>query len=292
MKNPMAEKILFIYNHRSGRGHAAENAQAVASELAQAGTVVALPVDFKADPFDGHDDAATVVVSGGDGTVNYVVNRMKARGLNPRLGVIPSGTANDFAHALGMSNDPVKAARQIVSGEVRQVDCGSVNGLRFVNVFSFGLFTTTSQHTSDRRKHRLGKMAYIIEGIKEMRRMHGVPLHLSTGSGEFDTEILMALIFNGETAGGFRLARNSSIHDGRFECLLLRKRNFFSSCWAMLLHLLGCKSRGVIHISSDRIEINSPLNEPTDVDGQKGPEFPLLIECLHYDLQVIVPTKK
>ncbi len=89
---------------------------------------------------------------------------MKAKGLDVRIGVIPMGTANDFAGALGMAHDPLTAARQIAAGRVERVDCGLANGRYFVNVFSFGIFTTTSQHTPDTRKHRVGKMAYLIEG--------------------------------------------------------------------------------------------------------------------------------
>ena len=96
--------------------------------------------------------------------VNYVVNSMKSKGLDIPLGVIPAGTANDFAGALGMSHKPLEAARQIASGAIDRVDCGCVNGLYFVNIFSFGIFTTTSQRTLDERKHKIGKLAYIIEG--------------------------------------------------------------------------------------------------------------------------------
>ena len=119
-----------------------------------------------------------IIAVGGDGTVNYAVNAMKRKGLDIPVGVIPAGTANDFAGALGMSREPLEAARQIASGSIDRVDAGCVNGLWFVNIFSFGLFTTTSQRTPDARKHKIGKLAYIIEGAKEIRSMHAVPLEI------------------------------------------------------------------------------------------------------------------
>jgi len=286
------KKILFLYNTRAGRGRIAERAEAIRAELARSGAEVTSElIDFGRNPFDGHEDVDTVVVAGGDGTANYVVNRMKERGLALRIGIIPAGTANDFSGALGMSKDPVKAAAQIASGSLRRVDCGRVNGLYYVNIFSFGIFTTTSQRTPDERKHKIGKLAYIIEGLKELRNMHDIPLHVRTENGEFDMNVLMALIFNGETAGGFRLARLSSIQDGLFDCLLLERRNFFVSCWAMIRYLLGGKPRSVRHLRAARMEITSTVDEPTDVDGQKGAEFPLAIECLAGELQVIVPKR-
>ena len=228
-----------------------------------------------------------MVVVGGDGTVNYVVNAMKRKGLDIPLGVIPSGTANDFARALGMSREPLEAARQIASGGVERVDVGCVNGLWFVNIFSFGIFTTTSQRTPDKRKHRIGKLAYIIEGVKEFRSMHAVPLEIEADGERFDLRSLMVLIFNGETAGGFHLARRSSIKDGLFDCILLEKKNFFRSTLAMCRYLAGGQPKIVRHLQARTIDIRSTVNEPTDVDGQKGAEFPLHIECIAGGLRIM-----
>ena len=229
---------------------------------------------------------------GGDGTVNYVVNSMKSKGLDIPLGVIPAGTANDFAGAVGMSREPLEAARQIASGAVDRVDVGRVNDLYFVNIFSFGIFTTTSQRTPDERKHKIGKLAYIIEGVKEFRAMHAVPLQVVADGEAFDFNSLMVLVFNGETAGGFRLARRSSIKDGLFDCLMLEKKNFLRSTLAMGRYLLGGNPKIVRHLRARALDIVSTLNEPTDVDGQKGAEFPLHIECIAGGLRVMCPREE
>ena len=230
-----------------------------------------------------------VVAAGGDGTVNYAVNAMKRKGLDIPIGVIPAGTANDFAGAVGMSREPLEAARQIASGSVERVDCGRVNDLYFVNIFSFGIFTTTSQRTPDERKHRIGRLAYIIEGVKEVTSMNAVPLEIEAAGERFDLRSLMVLIFNGETAGGFHLARRSSIKDGLFDCILLEKKNFFRSTLAMCRYLAGGSPKIVRHLRARRIDIRSSVNEPTAVDGQKGAEFPLHIECLPGALRVQCP---
>ena len=95
------------------------------------------------------------------------------------------------------------------------------------------------------------------------------------------------LVFNGETAGGFRLARRASIKDGLFDCLMLEKKNVIRSTEAMIRYLLGGNPKIVRQLKAQRIDIRSTLNEPTDVDGQKGAEFPLHIECLPGGLQVM-----
>ena len=137
----------------------------------------------------------------------------------------------------------------------------------------------------------MGKLAYIIEGVKEFRTIHAVPLEIVADGEYFDLRSLMALIFNGETAGGFRLARTSSIRDGLFDCILLEKKDFFRSTLAMGRYLLGGNPKIVRHFRARRIDIRSTVNEPTDVDGQPGAEFPLHIECMAGGLRVIVPNR-
>ena len=282
------KQAVFLYNTQSGKGKAARSVEAICTVFRAYGyEIEPRLIDFSANPFDGNETIALMVVAGGDGTVNYVVNAMKRKGLDIPLGVIPSGTANDFARALGMSREPLEAARQIASGGVERVDVGCVNGLWFVNIFSFGIFTTTSQRTPDKRKHRIGKLAYIIEGVKEFRSMHAVPLEIEADGERFDLRSLMVLIFNGETAGGFHLARRSSIKDGLFDCILLEKKNFFRSTLAMCRYLAGGQPKIVRHLQARTIDIRSTVNEPTDVDGQKGAEFPLHIECIAGGLRIM-----
>ena len=282
------KQAVFLYNTQSGKGKAARSVEAICTVFRAYGyEIEPRLIDFSANPFDGNETIDLMVVAGGDGTVNYVVNAMKRKGLDIPLGVIPSGTANDFARALGMSREPLEAARQIASGGVERVDVGCVNGLWFVNIFSFGIFTTTSQRTPDKRKHRIGKLAYIIEGVKEFRSMHAVPLEIEADGERFDLRSLMVLIFNGETAGGFHLARRSSIKDGLFDCILLEKKNFLRSTLAMCRYLAGGQPKIVRHLQARTIDIRSTVNEPTDVDGQKGAEFPLHIECIAGGLRIM-----
>ena len=177
----------------------------------------------------------------------------------------------------------------VVAGGDGTVNYGCVNGLYFVNIFSFGIFTTTSQRTPDQRKHKIGKLAYLIEGVKELRAMHAVPLKVVADGQAFDFNSLMVLVFNGETAGGFRLARRSSVKDGLFDCIMLEKKNFLRSTLAMGRYLLRGNPKIVRHLRVRSLDIVSTVNEPTDVDGQKGAEFPLHIECIAGGLRIMCP---
>lgn len=287
------KNAVFLYNPESGRGRIGCNVETILTVFRAYGyDITPQGIDFSVNPFDGNEQIDLMVVAGGDGTLNFVVNAMKKKGLDIALGVIPAGTANDFARALGMSREPLEAARQIASGRTEHIDCGCVNGIYFVNIFSFGIFTTTSQRTSDWIKHRIGKLAYLIEGIKEFRSMHAVPLEVVADGEAFDLRSLMVLIFNGETAGGFHLARRSSVKDGLLDCIMLEKKDFVTSSFAMGRYLLGGKPKIVRHLQARQIDIRSTVNEPTDVDGQKGAEFPLHVECLPGALRVMCSDRE
>lgn len=173
-----------------------------------------------------------------------------------------------------MSHQPLEAARQIASGAVDRVDCGCVNGLYFVNTFSFGTFTTTSQRTPDQRKHKIGKLAYLIEGVKELRLRARRAVKVVADGQAFDFNSLMgARLQRARRPGGFRLARRSSIKDGLFDCSMLEKKNFLRSTLAMGRYLLRGNPKIVRHLQVRSLDIVSTVNEPTDVDGQKGAEF-------------------
>ena len=287
-------KTLLLYNPKAGRNRAARKIANVAEIFrAEGHTVEELPVSFDANPFDGNEDADMAVVAGGDGTINYAINCMKQKSLDMVIGIIPSGTANDFAKAVGMSASSTAAARQILHGEEQRLDCGCVNGLYYVNVFSFGLFTTTSQHTPDLVKKMIGKGAYIFEGLKELRALQTIPLHIEADGESFDTEAIMALVFNGETAGNFPLARNASVRDGLLDCLILEKRNFFVTCGGMIRYLWRGESSQVLHFKAAKIRMTTSMTDiATDVDGQRGADFPLDIDCIAGGIRVICPKGK
>ena len=112
------KSAVFLYNTQSGKckiGHCTDSICTVFRAYGY--EITPQPIDFEANPFDGNEQIDLMVVAGGDGTVNYVVNSMKSKGLDIPLGVIPAGTANDFAGMLGVPGDISRACRAILDGE-------------------------------------------------------------------------------------------------------------------------------------------------------------------------------
>lgn len=299
------KQAVFLYNTQSGKGKIARNVEGICTVFRAYGyEIEPRLIDFSANPFDGCETIDLMVVAGGDGTVNYVVNAMKRKNLSLTLGVIPAGTANDFAGALGMSRNILKAARQIAYGTVEPIDCGKVEqigrcadkeadrDIYFVNIFSFGLFTTTSQHTSEHLKHRIGRLAYVIAGMRDLKNLHSIPLTITTDNESFYYQTLMGLVFNGETAGRVPLASKSSLRDGVFDCLFLRRRHLLLSVFDMVLYILGIKTPAIRFLRTSTLTLATCIDEDTDVDGQRGGEFPMRVVCLHGELKVMCPQQE
>ena len=115
--------------------------------------------------------------------------------------------------------------------------------------------------------------------------MHAVPLEIEADGERSDLRSLMVLIFNGETAGGFHLARRSSIKDGLFDCILLEKKNFFRSTLAGVLLSGGAAPRRPppLQTTSDRHPF---VGQRTHGRRRVAGDLPH-IECLAGGLRVI-----
>lgn len=295
------KQAILLYNGQAGRGKIRRNIERVVSEFRAAGyDMTPVPLRFGGNPFEGYEASDLIVVAGGDGTLNYVVNAMMRYGLTTPLGILPAGTANDFAGALGMSNNLVKAARQIAYGVIEPIDCGKVESIDysdgreiyFVNIFSFGIFTTTSQHTPERLKHLMGRAAYMVEALKELKKVRGIPLTITADGQAFYYPTLMGLVLNGESAGRVPLARRSSLRDGVFDCLFLRMRDtVLHSAVDMALYVLGVKTGAVKYMKATELILVSPVSEETDVDGQRGGRFPMRVRCLRGALNIVCPSE-
>lgn len=281
-------KVLLLYNYSAGQRKSQGFLEQLCSVFEDSGASVTVRnIDFGANPFEGIDHADYVVVVGGDGTAGYVVSQMLRYGLDLPLGIIPAGTANDFALMLGIPSNPLQAAKHIVRSEVRAVDCGRVNDRYFINILSFGLFTTTSQRTLDRWKRILGRVAYVFEGLRELRDIRAIPLTIRTDDVQVSERVIMALIFNGRTAGRFPLARDAQPDDGLLDGVFLLESSFLRMTCDALRYLCGGKPSTIKHLRSRTFKIETECTDvATDIDGQQGPEFPLDVECLVSRLKI------
>lgn len=298
----MLRKVLFIYNPSSGDIPIGDYLDQIATLYQERGYYITLyrlsfsPSDREI--IDSIDDSfAQLLIAGGDGSINYIVNLLKEYKKDIPLAVLPAGTANDFAAMLEMPQDIMEACRAILNGEEHPIDLGVVNGRYFVNVFSCGLFTDVSQKTPTIWKNNLGKIAYYINGIGDIPSFRKMKLSITTDAGEYEGKAVIFFVFNGRMAGTLPIAYLSEYDDGLLDVLILKGDNPLDTMRTAIEYLprmLRGKDYpvGIQHIRCRTLHAESSRNEPTDIDGQPGPSFPIDIHCAPSCLRVIRPARE
>ncbi|MFB0918450.1 MAG: diacylglycerol kinase family protein, partial [Clostridiaceae bacterium] len=168
---PGIKRALFLYNPVAGDGRVSSQVDTVIRMYQKDGYLVdVLRIDGTIDLshiFKKFDDSySQILIGGGDGTVNSVVNEMMNNDIDLPIGILPMGTANDFANYIGMTQNVEECMRQILTLPVQHMDIGRVNGMYFVNVFSLGFFTDISQKTEVDLKNTIGKLAYYLKSLE------------------------------------------------------------------------------------------------------------------------------
>src|SRR5215475_7450291 len=173
----------------------------------------------------GRGKVNCIVAGGGDGTINEVFATAHVAGLPDgcSLGMIPLGTANDFAHSAGVPTGDIAAALRIAaSAPTRWIDVGLLNDRLFVNLVSGGFGSRITIETDPKLKQRLGGLAYAVTGIAHFSE-------LSENRGMFRAEgfawqgqFLALAIGNARQAGGgIPLCPDALIDDGLLDLTIL-----------------------------------------------------------------------
>lgn len=296
------QRVKFIYNPSSGESIVADNLdEIIALYQARGFSIIPYRLSFEGSPddiiYDLDHTFHHILIAGGDGTVNYVVNLLKNNDIDIPIAVLPTGTANDFASILNIPSDIIRACKRILSGDIQSIDLGKVNDQYFVNVFSCGLFTDVSQRTPTILKNTFGKLAYYVGGLGELPKFRKMHITINSDDGSYDGSSLIFFVFNGQTAGKFKIAYNSQIDDGKLDVLIIKGDDPLATVQTIFhyISLLRKKSSyppGVVHFQCSHLEARSHVNESTDIDGQAGPSFPLSFSCEAGALRVIVPKKR
>lgn len=241
-------------------------------------------------------DCAALVVAGGDGSINQVVNAMQNEGIDIPLGVIPAGTANDFAVHIGMPLDQLEAIDRLAEMKVGHVDIGQVNDAYFINVCCGGLFSNISQNIDIEMKNTLGKLAYYIKGVQQLPNFTKLKLKITTEEETIIEDYYLFLLLNGSSAGGFnRLGLDADISDGKMDFVGIKACHVTEIPQLFGKILMGehLKDKNVRFFQSSKMTIECLEGvegfEASDIDGEEGPIFPLAIKVMNQQLTIIKP---
>ncbi|WNS76038.1 diacylglycerol kinase [Bacillus sp. DTU_2020_1000418_1_SI_GHA_SEK_038] len=233
-----------------------------------------------------------VVAAGGDGTINEVVNGLAEQAYRPKLGIIPVGTTNDFARALHIPRDIEAAADIIAKGDTIPVDIGRINDKYFINIAGGGRLTELTYEVPSKLKTMLGQLAYYLKGIEMLPSIRSTEVSIEYDGKLFEGEAMLFLVGLTNSVGGFeKLAPDSSINDGLFSLLILKKTNLADFIRIATLAVRGehINDPQVIYTQANRIKVQSSEKLQLNLDGEFGGLLPAEFVNLYRHLEVFVP---
>ena len=224
----MTRRIALLVNPTSGKGRGARLLAPVGDRLRSAGVDVKVVVGRDADEaFDrvravvaGDPGVDGVVAVGGDGLVNLAVQVVA--GTTVPLGIVPAGTGNDVARALGIPrDDPGVAADLVLAGATRSVDLGRADGRWFAGVLGSG-FDSMVNERANRMSWPTGRARYNLAILAELRVFRPVPFVLELDGDRWETEAMLVAVGNGSSyGGGMRVCPDARLDDGLLDVTVL-----------------------------------------------------------------------
>ncbi|AFT71951.1 putative lipid kinase YegS-like protein [Alloalcanivorax dieselolei B5] len=163
----------------------------------------------------------TVIAGGGDGSVRDITDTLMKNGGGANLGILPLGTANDFATAANIPVPP-KDALALLDQPATAIDVLEVNGHYFLNMATGGFGTEVTTETSEELKSMLGGAAYLLTGLTRFTEIRSAQGHFRGQDFEWEGEFMALGVGNGRQAGGGqKLCPDAVINDGLMDVAIL-----------------------------------------------------------------------
>ena len=189
-----------------------------------------VPVYPASDPGDAESLAAelaaevdVLMVFGGDGTVHEVANGLPVpAGDGPVVALLPGGTGNDLARAIGIPPDPVAAATELAGARPRSLDLLDCGSRRAANGINAGFAAAATEVLSPRVKRLLGPAAYLAGGVRAVVNPPSWPARVEVDGRVVEGEALAVVVGNGGSFGGGRwLIPEADVGDGLLDVLVV-----------------------------------------------------------------------
>lgn len=300
----MNRKMLFLVNPRAGQLELRNNLLEMIDVFTVGGYDVTVhttqgPGDLTQWIRTYGADYDRIVCAGGDGTLNEAVSGVVTLENRPPLGYIPGGTVNDVAHTLGLSREPVKAARDVVAGIPQAIDVGKFNEDRwFTYVAGFGAFTDVSYETPQEEKRLLGRLAYLLKGAQTLGGIKPIPMRMMVEDRVIEDEVLLGLVCSTTSVGGFRpktpVLKGVSLDDGLSEVIVVKNITSIQDLQAIstLITRREFDPNFFYTFQTNRVRFEFPTPVKWTLDGEFGGAVQSAEICnLHKAVEILVPQK-
>lgn len=217
-------------------------------------------------------DADTVIVVGGDGTIREVVNGLMQNKRLPKLGIIPSGTVNDFARALRIPLDPFEAITVLKKGTIKYIDVGKVNETYFISLVAIGGIPQAIHNVRAESKTKWGIGAYFFNGAKYAIKQKSFAYEMVRGNQTVtgDSSLIVLSLLN-SVAGMRRFFQHSKPNDGIFHVMVFPQFKFVRAGYFVAKILAGKihEDKAITLHSGNEIRLTFAETHNINIDGEK-----------------------
>ena len=222
------KKLYFILNLQSGKATISSKLAVVIDMFTKAGyEVTARPTQERMDACAAAKYACgqgfdLIVCSGGDGTLNEVIQGIMRSEKKLPIGYIPAGSTNDFARGVGIPRNIIDAVQWIIDGKKYPCDIGSFNDKFYTYIAAFGAFTEVTYETSQQVKNVLGHVAYVLNGISRLKNIKSYHMKITYDDEIIEDNYIFGMVTNSSSVAGLLSLNNFLLDDGLYEVTLIK----------------------------------------------------------------------
>ena len=295
-------KCLFIYNPVSGKNKKLmKRMDYIEKKLKEKYDVVDIvPTQYAGHAIDLARGACgkynALIFSGGDGTFSEVVKGIGESKMAPTLGFIPSGTVSDMANNYKIPRNIKKAIDVCVGGNKTKIDVCKINDSYFCYASALGTYTSATFSANPKMKKKFGRMAYFLQGAKQVFNVDEQKLQVTVGKKTFTQDSILTMILNTKSVAGFsKFNYQNKLGDGKFDVVIVKKPQIKTPFNVWKLFAMGVSkfldNENVMVFSADSISID--LEKPVDwnLDGDPFSAKKIEVNCLKKRLSLFVPKE-
>ncbi|KIL34199.1 diacylglycerol kinase [Cohnella kolymensis] len=290
------QKAAIILNPAAGNAQLPENIDRIAHKLRDQYDDVTIYETKEAGDGAGFvkkiaSEVQLIVGAGGDGTIHELINALAPLENRPLFAVVPGGTCNDFSRAIGMAQDPLAAAEQIMSHRIRQVDIGKYGDKYFLNFWGIGLIAQVSTNIDSNLKDKLGKLSYYLSAAQTIPGFEPFLLKVESERFEYNGKACLLIVSNGAYTGGVKtFFPKTDLQDGLFDVLIIKETSIELAWQAIQSKMTSDipESDNISYFRADKLTVLATPDQRIDCDGEISGRTPVYLENMRQHLSVIL----
>ncbi|WP_173276418.1 MULTISPECIES: YegS/Rv2252/BmrU family lipid kinase [unclassified Streptococcus] len=292
------KKIMLIINPTSGGEKALDYKEKLENKAREYFDDVETKITQKAKDATNFAEEAvreryeSILVFGGDGTVNEVISGIAERDYIPKLGIIPGGTGNLITKLLEINQDIDGAIEDLDFNLTDKIDIGKANGHYFGYIFSIGSLPEAIHNVEIEDKTKFGILAYAVNTMKSVMTDQVFNIKVETENGNYLGEASHVLVLLTNYFADKKIFEENK--DGYANILILKDASIFSKLSLIPDLLKGdlVENENIEYIKARTIKISSDIELESDVDGDKSDNLPVDIKVLGQHIEVYSVPKK